>query len=352
MWPYRNESEAAEPLSDSAWDRYDRALRQRVFKRNGTFHIPETVPFRCMSGRAWTSQCYKSCVSGHGRVPRIVHLLQIGDNMKFLHWLAVMSAIKFIRADLVMVHVGGPQTTCWAERIQAHPLVVFRQLSDLLIPTELNGVKISELAHRADFLRLTMLWQYGGVYMDFDALITKSFDPLMNQEAVVSYQITQELGNGLMVTRPRSCFICGYAKRACHNFDGKWTSHSVTTLTTMMKFERHLFPGVKVLTFREGFFPFCYTPSYLDRLFNWDIEQAQFTLDQVYALHLYSRMSAEYSKKISYDWIVMQRSAVALDAQRILPYGFRREHMDELKCLPVPLVLPGDRRGSGKQKTQ
>ena len=339
-WPYQKESEEAENISDSAWDHYDNVLTERIYKRNGTFHIPETVPFRCMDQRAWTAQCYKTCVSGTGRVPRLVHFLQVGDNMKFLHWLAVMSAIRFIRPDLVMVHYLGEQTTCWSRRIRAHPLVVFKELTNELIPTALNGANISNLAHRADFLRLTMLWQYGGVYMDFDALITKSFDPLMNQEAVVSYQITQELGNGLMVTRPRSCFICGYAKRACHNFDGRWTTHSVVTLTRMLKFERHIFPNVMILKASEGFFPFCYTPEYLDRLFNWDVEQAKFDLTKVFALHLYNKMSAHYSAKISYDWIVMQRSAVALNAQKILPYGFNREHMDDLKCLTVPLVFP------------
>ncbi|XP_065190192.1 uncharacterized protein LOC135821058 [Sycon ciliatum] len=340
LWPYQEESELAQNFTDAEWDHFDMAMQQRVYKLNRTYFVPDTVPFRCLDSRAWTRNCYKTCASGKGRVPRLVHFMQVGDNMKFLHWLSVMSAIRFIRPDLVIVHYMGRQTTCWARRIKAHPLVVFQPMSTSLVPHALNHANISELAHQADFLRLTLLWQYGGIYMDFDALITKSFDPLMFQEAVVSYQISQEMGNGLMVSRPRSCFICGYARRACHNFDGRWTTHSVWTLTRMVRFEEHIFPEVKVLKAADGFFPFCYTPEYLDRLFNYDVEQIGFSPTQVFALHLYNKMSEHFSEKISYDWIVMQRSPVAVVSKRILPYGFQREHMDEGRCLPVPLVVP------------
>ena len=209
--------------------------------------------------------------------------------MRFMHWLAVMSAIQFIRPALVMmVHYLGGQTTCWSRRIRAHPLVVFKELTADLIPTRVNGVVISELTLRSDFLRMNLLWQYGGVYMDFDAIITKSFHPLMRWEAVVSYQVDKEVGSGLIVSRSRSCFICGFARHACKNFNGGWiTTHSVEALTQMVMTERYLFPRIKVLKYPEGFFPFSYRPSFLDQLFKKPAKQVGFNETRVYALHLF-----------------------------------------------------------------
>ena len=280
------------------------------------------MAFRCKDKRAWTTKCNKTCVTGSGDVPRLVHFIQIGDSMRFMHWLAVMSAIQFIRPDLVMVHYLGGRTTCWSRRIRAHPLVVFKELTADLIPTRVNGVVISKPAHRSDFLRMNLLWQYGGVYMDSDAIITKSFHPLMRWEAVVSYQVGKYVGSGLIVSRSRSCFICSFARHACNNFNGGWITHSVWALTQMVMTERHLFPRIKVLKYPEGFFPFSYTPSFLDQLFKKPAKQVRFNTSQVYTLHLYNKISSSHTKAITYDWIQNQSSPVALALQHILPFIF------------------------------
>ena len=73
----RGKVKEAESISDGAWNCYDDALRQRIYRQNGTFHIPQTVAFRCKDKRAWTTKCNKTCVTGSGDVPRLnlVHFI-------------------------------------------------------------------------------------------------------------------------------------------------------------------------------------------------------------------------------------------------------------------------------------
>lgn len=42
-----------------------------------------------------------------------------------------------------------------------------------------NGYKVREVAHSADVLRLRLMRDVGGVYMDADVITVKSFDPLL-----------------------------------------------------------------------------------------------------------------------------------------------------------------------------
>ena len=217
------------------------------------------MPFRCAGESSWLENCSSVCSSGEGRVARLVHFVQVGGKFGFLQWVAVMSAIKFIQPQRVFIFTTTNLTGCWASRLVSHPLVEVQHLSSDVIPRSINGTNITEAAHKADFLRLSVLWQFGGIYMDTDAIATRSFHPFFNKEAVLAQQKSGAVGNGLIVTRQKSCFICSFAKTACSEFDGSWSRHSVMTLYRMLsenstraKIE---FPFVVVLPHASGFFP-------------------------------------------------------------------------------------------------
>ena len=42
-----------------------------------------------------------------------------------------------------------------------------------------NGLAVHEVAHNADVLRLRLMRDIGGVYLDADVITVKSFDPLL-----------------------------------------------------------------------------------------------------------------------------------------------------------------------------
>jgi len=101
---------------------------------------------------------------------------------------------------------------------------------EVLIKT-LNGVPLKTLTHQSDFIRNSLLYHVGGVYVDTDMFIVKSIEELLeDRQAVVSREDTGFISSALMLLRRNSCFMCTHARRACENYDGWWLSHATITL--------------------------------------------------------------------------------------------------------------------------
>ena len=65
------------------------------------------------------------------------------------------------------------------------PLVTVVPFSRDDVPRILNGAAVEKPAHVADFRRLQVLMQYGGIYLDTDHIPLRSFDDLRRCGAVV-----------------------------------------------------------------------------------------------------------------------------------------------------------------------
>ena len=65
------------------------------------------------------------------------------------------------------------------------PLVTVVPFSRDDVPRILNGAAVEKPSHVADFRRLQVLMQYGGIYLDTDHIPLRSFDDLRRCGAVV-----------------------------------------------------------------------------------------------------------------------------------------------------------------------
>ena len=113
-----------------------------------------------------------------------------------------------------------------------------------------NGFKVREVAHNADMLRLRLMRDVGGVYMDADVVTVKSFEPLLKvvrawldvfgclkpvTPAQVSFAMGQEgergeygLCNAVLVSKPHSRFAVRWIALFDEVFDARiWSMHSV-----------------------------------------------------------------------------------------------------------------------------
>ncbi|XP_065190700.1 lactosylceramide 4-alpha-galactosyltransferase-like [Sycon ciliatum] len=306
------------------------------------------------SASAWTETCRAECITGSGAVPRLVHFIQIGDDLAFHHWLSVMSAIKFVRPLQVTVHHRGVQTTCWAQRIRDHPLVKFVPIDSDRIPERVNCQRVEQPAHHSDFLRVALLWQHGGVYMDLDTILTKPLgDLLADEEAVASYEMNDRVAVGVLIARARTCVMCDFGRGMYGRFDGTWSAHSVFLLTDML-YRRSAheerparYPGVKLLPYETGFYPYSWYDDHLVQIFERDARESGFEPPNVYALHLYSSSAKRrYLENMTYDTIMRgQHTPFALVARQVLPASFLPEHMmtstaaaaSDSSCSKIPL---------------
>lgn len=64
-----------------------------------------------------------------------------------------------------------------------------------------------QLGFIGDYYRLKVLYEYGGIYLDTDVKVYKSFDNLLNYNAFINFIYDCSVGAGIIGTRPGNPFI-------------------------------------------------------------------------------------------------------------------------------------------------
>lgn len=163
-------------------------------------------------------------------IPKILHYC-FGMSPDFgkkpwsqVHRMCFESAVKHIEPEKVIFWLGhepeGPQ---W-EPVRSHPLVSLKFVDP---PTTICGRPINHTAHRADLIRIRALQEYGGIYLDADVLVAKSFDPLLVNRCVLGKQGRNCICNAVMMSEPNHPFFDAWLDEYTWFDDAKWAYHSV-----------------------------------------------------------------------------------------------------------------------------
>ena len=87
-----------------------------------------------------------------------------------------------------------------------------------------QAYKKSKYAFVSDYARLEILYKYGGIYLDTDILVCKSFDNLLEKKAFIGYQNDLELNTGVIGAEKNNKWIGQllklYDDRQFINLDG------------------------------------------------------------------------------------------------------------------------------------
>ena len=280
----------------------------------------------------WTKTCEKECVSTlEGGIPRLVHFIKVDSSFGFLDWVAVMAARKMIKPEKIFIFSASELNSCWWNHTK--PFVTHIILPKQAWVTKQNNIVLHEPAHKADFLRTALVYHFGGMYMDNDIVAVKSFDPLLNNQVVLSQQNEGTPNNGLMMARKHSCFMCRFARLACQRYDGGWSTHSVETLDWIVNHELEKFHNVSILSFEHGFFQFGWNYDDLRKLFELDMDSIKFNISDVYSLHYSNHVIANFRKYFrDKTWLFKSSSAGATAIRMSLPADFNATDLDEKIC--------------------
>lgn len=167
-------------------------------------------------------------------IPNNVHFVLTDRDTRFFDWpcyVAIRSAWEKLQPDKLLVHVLDgiePNTSAdWWHAAKSYiTAVVPFPRSD--VPLSLNGVKVIHPAFIADFRRIQILYDWGGIYMDTDALSLRSFDDLRGWKAVLGRQGGQELRAtvGLMMFEKKSQLLLSLLDRMKRAYTGAWGVHA------------------------------------------------------------------------------------------------------------------------------
>jgi hypothetical protein len=171
------------------------------------------------------------------RIPRRLHfcfgLAETGKPWRLIHHVCVRSALEQLRPEAAHIYVEHEPEGPWWE--------LTRPLLDVVrvtAPREVFGRPISHFAHRADVLRLDRLIEDGGLYLDVDVLVRRSFDDLLDGSVVMGKEGPggrYGVCNAVILAEPGAAFLQRWREEyrwfrggeGGAGVDPHWNEHSV-----------------------------------------------------------------------------------------------------------------------------
>lgn len=186
----------------------------------------------------------------------------------FESFLAIYSAYLFVQPSVIYIHTDySPQEvvtaaqngSSWTRRVLTSFPETLR-LSRVTAPTTANGHDIQRVEHKSDFVRLDQLTLHGGIYLDWDVLVLRSLDPLLDSgfKAVVGRQSDATVMNGIILAAKDSAVTRIMKQETPKVFTGEWISHSVGLITSVAQAVARV-PREVLIMDPGAFAPFTWT---------------------------------------------------------------------------------------------
>ena len=167
-----------------------------------------------------------------------------GKPWKLCHYLAVKSAIELNKPEKAYFYYKHKPTGKWFEKLEDK-----LDLVQIEPPKEIFGNPLLHVAHQTGVIRLQVLLEEGGVYMDVDTISKKPFTNLLHHKCVLGIQGTpggniEGLCDGVILAEKDSEFLkhwlLSYKSHRSKGRDQYWAEHAVQMPYTLSKQYPHL----------------------------------------------------------------------------------------------------------------
>ncbi|XP_076088311.1 uncharacterized protein LOC143058747 [Mytilus galloprovincialis] len=166
----------------------------------------------------------QSCYDGNP-VPSLVHYIWFSKKeMNFYHFLSFLSASKFLKPCLIMVHGDYlPIGFYWDYLLNLVPNIIHMKRNP---PEAVFGIPLGNIEHKADVGRIQALQRFGGIYMDTDEIILRSLDNLRKYPFTLSHAVDHNLSNGLILSEKNAAFLSKWFSEYKTYSKVQWAYHS------------------------------------------------------------------------------------------------------------------------------
>ena len=122
------------------------------------------------------------------KIPNIIHyifgLKEQNEEFPFLYYFGILSNILINNPLKIFFHYEYLPYGYWWDRIKSYLVLNYINYSDL----GFKNVKVLHYAHKSDYIRLLILYKYGGIYYDIDTLCVKNHENLLNNDLILGIQ--------------------------------------------------------------------------------------------------------------------------------------------------------------------
>ena len=231
-------------------------------------------------------------------IPNRVHYVHImPDNpssdirLEFKHFLSIYSASLYFQPDVIYIHTDatydsieraqagsfatGPDK--WARLILNLPSVVIRHVSAPETASG-SGIAITRIEHKSDFIRTKVVYEHGGMYMDWDVYALRDVKPLreLGFANVVGRQKLGAVNSGCWMSRKGTRLMELWVRDQHEVYTGGWTIHSNDLLSSLAE---HNGDGGLLANLVERLVPMKKEVLILDRMAfapsSWELEDAK-----------------------------------------------------------------------------
>ena len=166
-----------------------------------------------------------------------------GNEFPFDHYLSARSIYNALKPDTIFVHGRefpdrNPHFERAVQELGMKP-VMSREISDVF------GIPVKTMMHKADILRMETLIRFGGMYFDFDIIALKPFLHLFrHHETVIPRENDDGLQTGIILAKRCSRFMLSWYRAHKSEFDDNcW---GCTAITLPKKLADRNIPGIHV----------------------------------------------------------------------------------------------------------
>jgi len=248
-------------------------------------------------------------------ITNTVHFVYIKERpWKMHHYLSVKSAVVRSGADEVKIWLDSEPEGEWWDKTK--PLVTVQKVQ---APTDIFGKPITEPAHKSDVIRLQVLIQEGGIYLDTDVIVVKPFTQLLNYDFVMGQQ-GQNGSEGLcpatILSKKNSTFAKKWLAGFKDTFVGTgpgtpgWCIHSVNYPLWLSQ----QMPEDITILHHEAFFWPLYHPTGIKDIF----ETPNYHSPNSYSIHLWESSGKNFLNEMTEDKIINGDSLFASITKELL----------------------------------
>ena len=149
----------------------------------------------------------------------------------YFHYLNIKSAAATNPTYRIHIYFKHKPNSEWFEKLSEFcELIEIQEIFD-------DGIKFEYTEHIGDYLRLKMLYNTGGIYLDIDTICIRPFDDILNYECVMSKEYGIKDGenqislsglcNASILTSPKNYFINMWINDYKNNYKSEWNYNSV-----------------------------------------------------------------------------------------------------------------------------
>jgi len=247
-------------------------------------------------------------------IPKTIHYLFGLDcnfcnkPFEYFHYLNILSAVKInSNYNINFYYYHRPNS------------IFFDKLNDICNLIKIENIEVYKQTHEfaytehlSDFIRLDLLYKFGGIYLDIDTICIKPFDDLLQNKFVLGYEMANQgcdvdeviigLCNAAMMSEKNSLFSQIWIDDYYKNYNSIWNYNSVVRPLELY----YKNPELIHVEPRKSFFKYSWDENGKRQMFDQNLDTSD-----CYSLHLWESKNYHILSKYDEEYIKCNNDTVS-----------------------------------------